>query len=365
MQLIDSRSQSYVWSERFERSAADIFDVQDEITLRIAEELSVELLAYERNGVLKRFTDDIGAHKWYLKGVHYWNQRRREGMRLCRHCFEKAIEQDSGYVLPYVALADFYTISAFYGFLPPDRSFPEAHRLLSRALLIDSGFGAAHSSLGFATFLYDWDWAASRKCFRQALALNPNHPTTNVWYALCLSWAGEADEAMDRAERAYLSDPISPLVGTTRGVLLYQRHQYGCASEQFRRVLQAHPDYTLAHAHLARALILDGQYEQAAFHGMTASRLGQPFAEVFAAFASARAGEPGRAETAIQDLLKSARKEYVSPLSIAYLYVALGDRANALRWFGEAKRIRDPLLCQARADPRFTEFRSAPELQAT
>jgi Tfp pilus assembly protein PilF len=286
-------------------------------------------------------------------------------MRLCRQCFERAIELDTGYALPYVALADFYSISALYGFLPPGKSFPEAHRLLSRALTIDSGFGAAHSSLGWVTFLYDWDWAASRKCFRQALALSPNHSTTNVWYALCLSWAGEADEAMDRAERAYLSDPISPLVGATRGVLLYQQRQHGAASEQFRRVLQACPDYTLAHAHLARALILDGQYEQAALHATTAAGLGMPFAGAFAAFASARAGDSGKASAAIKDLIEASRKEYVSPVLLAYLYVALEDRANALRWFGEAKRIRDPLLCQARADPLFTDFRSAPELQAT
>ncbi len=365
VQLVDSRSQAYVWSESYRRSAVDIFDVQDEITLTIAEKLSVELLAYERNGVLQRFTDDVEAHRWYLKGLHYWNQRSREGMHLCRQCLERAIEQDPGYALPYVALADFFSISGFYGFLPPDESFPEAHQLLGRALAIDSGFAAAHASLGFVTFLYDWDWAASRRCFTQALALHPNHSTTNVWYALCLSWAGEAGEAMDHAERASLCDPISPLVGATMGVLLYQQRQYGGAIEQFRRVLQTHPDYTLAHSHIARALIMDGQYEQAAFHATTASGLGMPFAGAFAAFASARAGDPGKAETTIQELLKASRQKYRSPLLMAYLYVALGDRANALRWFGEAKRIRDPLLCQARADPLLNEFRSAPELQAT
>jgi len=89
VQLIDSRSQCYAWSECYERSTVDIFDVQDEITLTIAERLSVELLANERNGVLKRFTEDIEAHNWYLKGLHYWNQRSREGMRLGRQMLRK------------------------------------------------------------------------------------------------------------------------------------------------------------------------------------------------------------------------------------------------------------------------------------
>ena len=361
VELIDVAGECYMWSECYDRTAGSILDLQGEIALGIVEKLRVELLAHERNGVVKRHTEDVEAHTSYLKGLYYWNQRTREGTRLSRQCFEQAIQQDPGYALPYVALANSYSIAAFYGLAPAGKCFPEARRLAGRALEIDPGLGESQAALGFIAFLYDWDWPASEACFKQALALNPNYSTAYAWYALCLSWAGQPERAADTLERAYVSDPLSPLLATTRGVLLYQQEQYEPACRQFRQVLEVDSDYTLAHAHLSRTLIALGEYDQAVAHA-TKAAIGLPVALLWAGFAHARAGRRAEAGAILSQVLEAFGKDCFSPVLIGYLYLALHDSERALHWFAEARRLRDPLLPQVRSDPLASEVHSAAEV---
>ena len=68
VQLSDVSTESYVWSECYQRAAAGIFDLEDEIALTVAEKLMVEVLSYERNGVIQRYTADVTAHASYNEG---------------------------------------------------------------------------------------------------------------------------------------------------------------------------------------------------------------------------------------------------------------------------------------------------------
>ena len=67
-QLISVSDGYHLWSERFDRSAEDIFAIQDEISLAVVEKLRVELLEEEKAKVTKRHTQDKEAHNLYLKG---------------------------------------------------------------------------------------------------------------------------------------------------------------------------------------------------------------------------------------------------------------------------------------------------------
>jgi TolB-like protein len=133
LELTDTATQSYVWSESYEGRISSIFELQDRITQAVITQMKVELLDREKDRVARRPTNNLEAHTCYLKGLYHWNQRTREGFILSRQCFEAAIQNDPGYTLPYVALANSYSIAAFYGFARPDKCFPEAKRLVGRA----------------------------------------------------------------------------------------------------------------------------------------------------------------------------------------------------------------------------------------
>jgi TolB-like protein len=77
-QLINVNDGYQVWSERYDRELADIFEIQDEITLAIVDVLKVKLLSNEKAVLRKRYTDNVEAYQLYLKGLD-WNRRTAEG----------------------------------------------------------------------------------------------------------------------------------------------------------------------------------------------------------------------------------------------------------------------------------------------
>lgn len=365
VRLTKAATGCYAWVESFEGTDRHLFDLEDRIAIAVAEQLQVEILGYERSAIVRRYTHDVDAHASYLKGLHYWNLRTSEGMRLCRSHFQDAIAKDPRFPLPYTALADGDTMSAFYGFAPAIDALAEARRLLDRALTLDSELAQAHASLGFTTLLEQWDMSVSEPSFKRALALNPNYAVAYVWYALGLAWHGRIEQASDALERAYVADPLSPLLGTTRGVLLSLLDRYEEASRQHQEVLEVSPDYTLAHLHLSRAFLALGDYDGAARHAARVRELGMPASGIaLAGMAHARAGRKEAAETSRRLLLNAQRTGYVAPILVAALHFALGDRDRAIHWLADSQRLHDPLLVPFVREPHTARWLSSLDVQA-
>src|SRR4249919_3799498 len=72
VQLINSSDGYHLWSERYDRDMEDIFEVQDEITLAVVDALKVNLLAPEKQAMLKRHTNDAEAYQLYLRGRYFF-----------------------------------------------------------------------------------------------------------------------------------------------------------------------------------------------------------------------------------------------------------------------------------------------------
>ncbi len=102
-QLINVQDGYHLWSEQYDRVVADVFDIQDEITLAIVDALKVELLAGENLAVTKRYTDNVEAYNLYSKGRYYWNKMNTESFRKAIDHFQKAIAIDPSYALAYAA----------------------------------------------------------------------------------------------------------------------------------------------------------------------------------------------------------------------------------------------------------------------
>src|SRR6185503_1003309 len=78
VELVDTASGFQVWSERYDREADDVFEIQDEIATVIAAKLSVTLTGSSDATRIRRPTDNLEAYELYLKGRFLLNQRGRE-----------------------------------------------------------------------------------------------------------------------------------------------------------------------------------------------------------------------------------------------------------------------------------------------
>jgi adenylate cyclase len=311
VRLIDTADGFQRWAKVFDRELGAIFDIQDEISRAVVEALQVELYGGERPHVMPG-THDIEAYNLYLMGRHHFHQRTEASLRKAVHYFRQATERDAGFALPYTGLADAYALLSdsgeSYGRMPVGEAIALAMPMVERAIDLDPQLAEAHASKGFLARL-QMDYPGAERALRKALELKPEYPLAHVWLALTLSDLGRLREARSEFERAYVTDPLSPIVGTNLGFSHLQFRAFEAARECFGRVLEIAPDFPVAYAGLAYLERMSGQVEQARHWLERASRAAPERASYPASLAllHLEQGEVAAAEAHLQ------RAEALSP----------------------------------------------------
>ncbi|HXG63884.1 MAG TPA: winged helix-turn-helix domain-containing protein, partial [Blastocatellia bacterium] len=145
VRLLHVRDGAPLWSYKCDELSTDIFAVQDAISEKVAEALTLELTGEERKRLAKHYTENTEAYQLYLQGRYFWNKRSGEGFRKALDYFHQAIEKDPNYALAYVGVADSYTMLADYDLLPPKAAAAQAKAAATRALEIDDTLAEAHT----------------------------------------------------------------------------------------------------------------------------------------------------------------------------------------------------------------------------
>jgi TolB-like protein len=171
-EMVDVEKGSQLWGSQYSRKVADIFAIQEEISREISEKLRRRLTGEEQRRLTKRYTENPEAYQAYLKGRYYWNKRTEEASRKGIEYFQQAIEQDPGYALANVGLADSYNLVGASEILPPKEAFPRAKTAAMRALEIDNTLAEAHTSLAYLKFRFEWDWSGAESDFKRAIELH-------------------------------------------------------------------------------------------------------------------------------------------------------------------------------------------------
>src|SRR5208283_1037509 len=160
----------------------------------------------------------------------------------------------------------------------------------------------AHTARAVIAQTYDWDWPTAEKEYRRAIQLNPNYATGHHWYAECLALQGRFDEAFPQIESARQLDPLSLIIATDYGAILYFSRQYDRAIEQFRGVLEMEPNFPRAQMLIA-AYVQKGMFAEALAEAEAWRRRDHlPWSWVMAAYVSGRSGDQAKAKLALEQL---------------------------------------------------------------
>ncbi len=327
VQLIDVKEAKTVWAHAFDEKFTDIFAVEDAISERIAQAMTLKLTEDEKARVAKHYTDDPAAHESYLQGRFYLNKFTEDGTKLAREYFEQAIAKDSHYAEAYSGLAESYAFGEIG--LPPEEAFPKARDAATSALDLDETVGEAHAALAQVAFLWDWDWSAAEKQFKRAIELTPGDPEIHHMYAHYL-----------------------------------YAHQFDLAIEQYKLVLAVDPNFAEAHRQLADAYWQKGQFDEALAEMNKRLELvgrGHEVPALKKAFAA------GGWKTFWQKRLEFARERskrtYIAASDFAYFYVFLKDKPRALDMLERALREHDHSLVYLKVECTWDTLRSEPRFQ--
>src|SRR5688500_5189485 len=195
VQLVNAKDGGSLWSEVYDRQMVDVFSVQEEIARAIAGQLDLNLSGSEQALLAKRPTQDIEAYDLYLRGLYNWNLRSRERLESAQSYFQRAIDRDPQFAMPYAALSNTYVNMSNYGYMPSAEAFALAKKAATRAVQVDPSLAEAHASLGFI-FASTGSFSESEAAFRRAIALNPSAAYTYHFYSLLLMMLGRPEEAL-------------------------------------------------------------------------------------------------------------------------------------------------------------------------
>src|SRR6185437_1382814 len=118
---------------------------------------------------------------------YHWNRMSVSGLQKSVDYFQHALEKDPGFALAHAGLADSYCLLGFFDLLPPAEAMPKAREYAMRAIEIDGDLAEAYVSLASVLKVYDHDWLAAERRYRQALELNPNYVHAYRGYAALLA----------------------------------------------------------------------------------------------------------------------------------------------------------------------------------
>lgn len=358
-QLIQVSDETHVWAESYERSLGDILILQSEVARAIAREVRVKLTPREERRLAATQEVSPAAYEAYLKGRHLWNKRTEDGMRKSVACYEDAIRQHPQYAIAYAGIADSYVMLACRGMAPAKETFLKAKVAARKALDLDRELGDAHGSLAHVR-LHDWDWEDLEKDFQRAIELNPAQAIVYYWYGEFLMSMGRPEDAIAVTQKAYETDPLSPVIAASLAMIFYLARRYDQASEVLTRAQEITPDHFLPHMRMGLLRIQQRRYDEAIHELRAAVDLADHSTETLAALATAYAasGAINDARTILDELEKPAGKRYVLPYNIAKIYATMGDAEKAFVWLETSYKEGNPDLIELNSEPVFDGIRA-------
>jgi len=365
-QLTSTEDGQLLWSERFDRTFADVFAIQDEIARTIVDTLRVAPFAEFAAPSPNRRTENITAYGLYLRGRYAWNTRTQEGITEAIRYFEQAIAEDPRYAPAYTGLADSYSLQLDYRSVPVAEGFALAKQYARKALELDETVAEAHASLAWSLFIYDWDWEGAGREFRRALELDPRYATAHQWYAFWLTARGRLDEALVEAHTALELDPASVSIRRSVGWVYYYARRYDQARYHMARAVAMNPTAAETYRVLGLLLAQQDQWNEAERvlrEGMTLPGAAT-YTTAALGYVLARAGKRTEAEGLLAELEDQRRRDYVSPVAFATLYLGLDDHERALDWTERALEERRGWLAYLRVNPLLDPLRGQARFEA-
>ena len=338
MQLVDAVTGTNLWTETYERPLNDIFEIEADIAMNVANALQAQFSPEEQARIAKAPTDSPEAYALSLQARSAYN--RGDGAT-GNKLLQQAIEVDPQFALAYAIMAtgqavSFVNAAAANAVSADQRPKMEAlsRQNAERALSIDPDLPMAHFALALPAMM-SWRWSEADQAFAKAGDLRSVVAGTGPVYGYLLSWMGRHDEAIAVTKRNVELDPDTE--PANYGIALAYAGRLNEATDTLEQVVAARPTYALARDFLAFVEIARGNSDAAVRQLQLSEHLfgDNPPIAFFPEWAYSY-GRAGRKEDAqrLFDRIKAAGDKGVTPGAggWAMAYLGIGDEKHALEW---------------------------------
>jgi adenylate cyclase len=260
-QLIDADEDHHLWSEKWDRTLEDIFDVQDEVSEAIARRVAPSVTGHEQNRLVRKRPENLSAWEEYLQGLRNFHERQRtdyedDGLTQARKHFERAIEMEPSHsdAHAFLGLCSMWelvqritkdpeqtldeimvhgrkaeslnhenplalmSIAAAYFF---QGDHPTALDYAQRAVKFNPSYAFSLSMLSLAQ-VHSGDFQQGEESILNGIELSPADPDLNHFYGtlyFALLGQGRYDEALEAIDKALRQHKVGLMLGFRAAVL--------------------------------------------------------------------------------------------------------------------------------------------------
>jgi serine/threonine protein kinase/Tfp pilus assembly protein PilF len=257
-QLIDSSTGFHLWAQDFDRELKDVFSVQEETALKIAEALKLRLSPEEQQAVQRRYTQNVKAYDAFLRGRALFGEfDRPEKLDQARKDFEEALREDPNYAPALAGLA--WVECQYYRNLDTDPArLHRAEILAQKALAIDPQLSDIHWALG-EVYANRYEYGRAVEELQEATRLEPDNAAAWDHESWALAYQQPPDGVgAEKASREALRLGFSSMGAyyhLGRALLAQGRYDEAIAAIEQARALgptSSTPDFGLAQVYLAK-----------------------------------------------------------------------------------------------------------------
>lgn len=354
VQLIRTSDNRALWADNFDTPSGGIFNVEDAVSAHVAQALAIRLGAPEKHGN----TVNAEAYRDYMQGRYASFHFTSQGLQQAVDYFNRAIALDPSYALAYSGLADTYTTASEW-VLSPHEALGKAETAARKALAADDSLAEAHASLGHA-LMHQWKLADAEKEFHRALELGPNQTFSNFFYAEYLCARRRYDDSVAEMNKAIQLDPGSAELRAFLAWPLALKRDYNGALRVSNDAIRIEPDYWVAHMTAGLSLLGLHQFSEAIAEFEKTRTMNPASTLNLAGLAQAWAASGKRSQAAemLNTFRTMSRTQYVSPMDVAAIHVALGETDLAFQWLDKAFDDQSEMLLFLKDYPPFAPLRS-------
>ena len=219
-QLIEAESGRHLWADRFDGQLADVFDLQDQIVVRVVGAIAPRLEKAEMDRARRDTTGDVAAYDLYLRGLACWNRWTKEENGRALQLFHAALAKDPDFSTPYGLAASCHHFARANGWAS---RFDEAEirALVERAadIGVDDAVALCWAGHVHAYFFKDLDRALL--LIDRALELDVNLAVAWQRSGWVRGYAGDSDEAISSLNKAIRLNPLDPRVFLTQSAMAF------------------------------------------------------------------------------------------------------------------------------------------------
>lgn len=264
-QLVDASTGNHLWADRYDGDLTDVFELQDQITMKVVAAIEPRLLEAEGIRSQNRSADDIGAWDMVIQANALFWRMTRADCEAALAILEQAVARYPNYGPAHSMLAFMLLVSGYTAWNVVGSTAAMAASLAARAAELDDSDPWAHLALGFVGFIMRRTDQATEQCLR-ALDLNPNFAAAHGYLGWALAFDGRSEEAIAHLEQAIRMSPHDPqnaIFTTGLAVAHYLEGRFVEAVGFSRKTLQQRSGFTAGHRIHVASLAQAGHSDEA------------------------------------------------------------------------------------------------------